>query len=252
MGQILSYRSFLKTYKTRGHKIRHLKKYENLFPIKANKRLAGIIADLICDGNLQGNPKWRIDFTSKSIEELKRFEKEISILFNKRGKVRECKTNKSSQTYNLAINCSPVARILFLCGVPSGQKVLQEFGIPAWIKVNKKCFKIFARRVFSCEGSIMHEKKRKIPQIRINMQKAENIKDTFLVELASYLKKHFNISSSIRKQNYFNLRKDGVKTTPTRMYITGESVFRFCKKVGFEGTKQERLMNILGLSGSAG
>jgi len=54
MGIILIYNDFLKTYKTRGYRIKHLDKYKHLFPIQANSKLAGITADLMGDGHLQG------------------------------------------------------------------------------------------------------------------------------------------------------------------------------------------------------
>jgi|TARA_Y100000034_G_scaffold74012_1_gene88970 hypothetical protein len=250
MGVILRYKDFLQTYKTRSHRIRHLKDYKYLFPIKASETLAGIIADLICDGNLQGNPKWRIDYTSKSIEELKRFEKEIKFLFDKKGKIRKCTTNKFGKTYNLAVNCSPISRILFLCGTPAGQKVLTSFKVPNWIKKDKKYFRRFAQRVFSCEGGIMYEPHRKLPQIRMSMWKAENVKEkiSFIDELAIYLNQYFNIKSTVTKGNNYNVRKDSIITRPLKMYIISESVIKFRKEIGFEGEKQEKLNKIMGVS----
>ena len=249
MGVILRYKDFIKTYKTRGYRIKHLENYKHLFPIKSSITLSGIVADLICDGNLQGDPKWRIDFTSKSIEELKRFEKEIMSLFNVKCKIRECKSNLFGKTYNISMNCSPIARILFLCGVPSGQKVLTSFNIPDWIKKDKKYFKRFAQRVFSCEGSIMHEKNRKMPQIRLEMWKAQDLKEdeNFVEQLSKYIKEHFDISSTITKVNIYNTRKDGIITRPTRLYILGESVKKFHKYIGFEGEKQEKMNRIMGM-----
>lgn len=250
MGVILRYTNFLKTYKTRSHRIRHLKNYQYLFPINSSPVLAGIVADLICDGNLQGDPKWRIDFTSKSTNELKRFEREIKLLFNVHCKIRECKSNIFGKTYNLSMNCSPITRILFLCGVPSGQKVLTPFRIPLWVKNNKENFRRFAKRVFSCEGGIMFEQGRKIPQIRMEMWKAETLKEKigFVEEFAAFLNKHFNIKSTITKPKCFNVRKDSIITRPTRMYILGESVKIFHKEIDFEGEKQKKLDQIMGAS----
>lgn len=249
MGEILSYNTFLKTYKTRGYRIKHLENYKTIFPVNSNIVLSGIVADLICDGNLQGDPKWRIDFTSKSLKELKRFEKEIKKLFNVNCKIRKCKSNTFGETYNLAMNCSPITRILFLTGVPPGQKVLTAFEIPKWIKNDKENFRRFSQRVFTCEGGMVN-KKRKIPQIRLEMWKAKNVKEkvNFIEELGSYLNKYFGIKSTVVIRKVYNIRKDGIITRPTRMYITGESVIKFCKEVGFEGEKQTELNKIMGLS----
>ncbi|MCF7910453.1 LAGLIDADG family homing endonuclease [Candidatus Pacearchaeota archaeon] len=248
MGAILSYKEFLGTYKTRGHRIRHLENYKKLFPIKSSPSFSGIVADLIADGNLQGDPKWRIDFTSKSKNELRRFEKEIKRLFFVKGKIRECKSNKLSKTYNLAVNCSPIARILYLCGVPAGQKVLTKFAIPNWVLNDKECFRIFCRRFFSCEGTIMNEKNRKTPQIRLNFWKSQEIIGdavNFLTQLKKYMLKYFGISSTIRIQKSRLNRKDKKVTQPVRIYIFRESVIRFFNEIGFEGQKQKDLKAIL-------
>lgn len=248
MGTILRYREFLKTYKTRSYRIKHLQKYKSLFPIKANPILAGIIADLIGDGNLQENPKWRIDFTSKSKKELKRFEKELKKMFPVKGKIRKCSTNILGETFNLAVNCSPITRILFLCGVPSGQKVLKKFKIPKWILKDKNCFRMFCRRFFTCEGTIMHEPHRTYPQIRLNFWKSDKTLNNglyFLTQIQKGMLKHFKIKSVIKVQKSRLNRKDGIITRPIRIYLFGESVVIFMKEIGFEGKKQKDLKAII-------
>ena len=246
MGLIVRYRDLLETYKTRGYRIRHLKDYKYLFPIKSSPLLAGIVADLMADGHLQANPKWRIDFTSKSIKELNNFNKRFNILFGVKGNIRECRTNKFGKTFNLGINCSPITRILFLLGVPHGQKVLKDFNIPKWILKDKECFKEFCKRIFTCEGSIMHEKRRKFPQIRMELWKKQDLENSVMFELGSYLNKHFNIKSTLTKPNLSNLRKDGVITQATRIYILGDSMLKFHKEIGFDGEKQAKLNRLLG------
>lgn len=248
MGIILRYKDFLNTYKTRGHRIKHLEEYKKLFPIKSSPSLAGIVADLICDGHLQGDPKWRIDFTSKDTEELKRFENEITKIFGVSGKIRECLTNAYAKSYNMGINCSPLARILLLMGVPPGQKVLQNFDIPEWIVNDKECFRVFCKRVFTCEGSIMNEKRRKIPQIRLEMWKEESLiknGEGFLDSLCKTMKKYFNIDSTIRTTNNTLKRNDGKTTRAVRIYVLNESVIKFFKEVGFEGAKQKSLKALI-------
>ena len=249
MGVIIRYRDFLNTYKTRSHRIRHLEEYKKLFPIKSSPLLAGIVGDLICDGHLQGDPKWRLDFTSKNQLELNYFNQRINKLFGVQGKIRDCKTNKFGKTFNLGVNCSPIARIFLLLGVPTGQKVLKKFLIPNWIKNDKECFREFCRRAFTCEGSIMHESRRKTPQIRLDLWKKEGIKNNIIFELGRYLNRYFNIKSTIKVQKSFNERKDGIITKPTRIYVLGESVLRFHEEIRFDGEKQKKLSNILGIPG---
>ncbi len=246
MGQILSYSQFLRTYKTRGYRLKHLENYKNLFPIKASPRLAGIVADLIGDGHLQGDPRWRIDFTSKDIEELNRFEKEMNYLFSVKGKIRKCSSNKY-KTYNIAINSSPIARILYLCGVPAGQKVTTPFTIPKWIKNDKECFRVFCRRLFTCEGNINYEIGR-TPVIRMEMWKAEHLiknGQEFIEGIRDLMNKYFGIVSTVKVQLKKNKRKDGIITRPTRQYISAKSTLTFYKEIGFEGNKQQSLKALL-------
>jgi hypothetical protein len=248
MGEILIYSEFLNTYKTRGYRLNHLEIYKKLFPIQSSPLLAGIVADLICDGHLQGNPIWRADFTSKSKKELHYFNRRIYSLFRVKGTIRNCKSNTFGKTFNLGINCSPVARILFLCGVPPGQKVLIPFDIPDWIKENKECFREFCKRAFSCEGGIMHEKNRKTPQIRISMWKNEEILNEglkFMQSVAYGMKKYFDIDSTITLPKSICIRKDNIKTTAIKMFILGPSVFKFYKEIGFDGQKQQSLKALL-------
>jgi hypothetical protein len=248
VGEILRYSDFLKTYKTRGYRLNHLEKYKKLFPIKSSSLLAGIVADLICDGHLQGNPIWRADFTSKSKKELYCFNRRIYSVFGIKGTIRKCTSNKFGKTFNLGINCSPVARILLLCGVPAGQKVLIPFDIPLWIKEDKEYFREFCRRCFSCEGGIMHEKTRRMPQVRMEMWKNEKIKEEglkFMRSIVDCMKKYFDINSTISFPKSYCIRKDNIKTTATRMYICGLSVIKFYKEIGFDGQKQQSLKAIL-------
>lgn len=245
MGAILSYSDVLKTYKTQGYRLNKLESFKGIFPINPNAKLAGIISDLIFDGHLQGDPKWRIDYTSKSIEELKRFENEIYDLFAINGKIRECVTNKYGKTYNIGINSAPVSRILFLLGVPNGKKVKNSFNLPFWIKNDRNCFKRFVQRMFSCEGSIMYEKNRKIPQIRLELWKSEEKLDNglnFIKEITRGLEKYFSIKSTITfPKTRFNYNKDGTITRPIRLYIHSNNVIKFYNEIGFEGVKQKTL-----------
>jgi hypothetical protein len=214
----------------------------------SNPSLSGIVADLICDGHLQGDLIWRADFTSKDLKELVRFNKILISLFRISGSVRNCNSNQFEKTFNLGINCAPIARILLLCGVPPGQKVLIPFDIPLWIKKDKECFRTFCKRCFSCEGSTMHEKNRRIPQVRLGMWKNEKIKEEglkFLGSISEGMKEYFDIDSKITFPKSRCIRKDSIVTTEVRLYIFGNSVFKFCDEIGFEGKKQQSLKALL-------
>lgn len=252
MQEILSYNDILSTYKTRGYRLNKLKEYMGLFPLQGSEVLAGIVADLMGDGSLQADPKWRLDFTAKEPSELKRFEKEMQSIFNIKGKIRKCKSNAYGTSYSIAFNSAPVARILWLIGVPGGQKVLSPFRVPKWILVDKTFFRRFVQRLFTCEGGIMHEKNRRVPQVRIEMWKSTDIVcegKKFMEEISKQLEEHFHITSTVTVPNRLNKRKDGLLTQAAKIYILGEEVIKFYKLIWFEGEKQSVLGNILSENG---
>ena len=91
----------------------------------------------------------------------------------------------------------------------------------------------------------MHEKNRKIPQIRLEMWKSEKIFDngkSFISEICDYLNRYFDIKTSITyPRSKYNLRKDGSITRPIKISIHNENVIKFYEQIGFEGKKQKTL-----------
>lgn len=70
---LLTKRDVLKTYKSKVAGLKVLEKYDSWFPVYLSPELAGVIGDIMGDGHLQGVSKWRLDYTSKSLDELNRF-----------------------------------------------------------------------------------------------------------------------------------------------------------------------------------
>jgi len=64
---ILKYEDFLGSYRCAKSGIKASARYQKWFPIKSSEELSGLVADLMGDGHLQGDPKWRFDYCSKSI-----------------------------------------------------------------------------------------------------------------------------------------------------------------------------------------
>jgi hypothetical protein len=106
---------------------------------------AGLVADLIGNGHLQGPPKWRMDYCSRDEIELERFKKDISNLFGYEGRIRPNRTNKLGISFNLGINNRVIAKKFFAAGVPAGRKTKQCFLIPEWIKQDKECMREFLK-----------------------------------------------------------------------------------------------------------
>jgi hypothetical protein len=237
---ILNFEDVLNTYKSSPHGLIALSKYKFWFPIIKSTVLAGIVADLIGDGHLQDYPKLRLDYTSKSKKELKRFNNEVYQLFKLNGKIRECKTNKYG-TYNLGVNNKPLARSLILLGVPSGAKVFSNFNIPRWIIEDKQLFARFINRLFSCEGCV------DVPSkcIELKMYKSVSLIKggiDFFNEIKIHLEKYFQIKSTnpfLTGKN--NIRKDGRETKGIRIKIKNkESLINFHKFIGFDDNKKQK------------
>ncbi len=245
--EIINKEDVLNLYK---HKIYGLRVIENhnIFPLHYSEILAGVVGDLMGDGHLQGYPKWRIDYTSASLDELKRFEKVIFSIFKVKGKARPCTTNKFGKTFNYGVNCKFVARILNNLGVPSGSKVLKKFEIPKWILNNKVYFRGFVRRLFDCEGNVDINKNGRCIDFR--MYKEESILENgilFIEQIRYYLKKYFDIGpTNIFKISVSNRRKDGKTTYQIRFKIKNKkSLLNFYKEIDFENIKKKNRLSSL-------
>lgn len=232
---LLNFEDVINTYNSKWHGVKALSRYSYWFPLVASPNLAGIIADLIGDGHVQDTPlRMRLDYTSKSTEELNRFGAEVYNIFKIGGKIRKCTTNAYG-TMNYGVNCRPLIRILRLLGAPAGAKVLTKFSIPEWVLNDKDLFARFVNRLFSCEGSVDLSSK----CIEIQMYKSENLIEdglNFFAQIKSYLNEYFGIKTTNPfLDNTFNLRRDGVRTRPVRLKIKNrDSLIKFRDFVGIE------------------
>ncbi|TAL46816.1 hypothetical protein EPN87_04320 [archaeon] len=198
------------------------------------------------DGHVQGWPKWRIDFTSKDLSELSRFNKEVQDMFGVSGKVRPCTTNRFGKTFNLGINCKLLARVLNIAGAPTGAKVLKEFSIPEWVVADKENFRSFMRSLFTCEGCVSLDGRNSF--VEISMWKSVQLLPSeieFFKQIKNNLKEHFSIETT----NPFlstntNVRKDGIVTRGVRLRIKKlDSLIRFSNDIGFHTIEKQKKLN---------
>ena len=253
MKSILDAEDLFKLYKSRFYATKATNDYSNWFPIFASPQLAGVVADLMGDGHLQGEPKWRLDYTSKRKNELQRFGKEIFGLFGIKGKSRPCNGNKWGTSFNYGVNCKPLARVLHLLGVPTGRKIKKEFLIPKWILGDKGCFRIFVRRLFDCEGCVSVEGSSSF--ISIEMWKSEEFLNNgieFFKEIKKGLNKHFDIcTTNVFLNGVVVNRGNGLKVRGVRLRIKRlKSLVNFYKEIGFDNhVKQNKLKDVLMIKG---
>ncbi len=241
---MITFQQVLGMYKSEIAGKKALEKYSSLFPITPNEKLAGIIGDMFSDGHLQGEPKWRLDFTSKDKKELRRFGEELFAVLGVKGKIRRCTTNKFGETYNYGVNNKPISRILYLAGVPAGNKVLQSFFIPDWILNNKDFFRRFIQRVLDCEGTIDTKSK----YIELQMYKCiDKLEEWFIFFriIKGKLLEYYGIETTNPfTDTRFNLRKDGIKTKVVRIKIKKkDSLIKFREHINFENKDKRRKLN---------
>ncbi|MDD5163483.1 MAG: hypothetical protein PHD95_04715 [Candidatus ainarchaeum sp.] len=207
-------------------------------PLYSSPELAALVADLMGDGHLQGPPKWRFDFCSKNVSELKRFENVLWGLFRVKGKIRDCTTNKYT-TKNYGVTCKPLSRVLFLAGIPHGNKVTKDYSIPKWILDDKDCFAAFTRRYFDCEGFVDLGKK----ELEISISKSVELNKSaiaFLDSISFGLDKFYDIKTM--KPFFASLkikRKCGCVVQAARLKISRkQNLTLFYKNIGFDSKKK--------------
>ena len=102
--------------------------------------------------------------------------------------------------------------------------------------------------MFTCEGTIFFEKPRKL-QLRLELWKLEKYVDSnkrLIDELKYYLKKYFEIESSVKVQKRFLNQQDNEYRRAVRIYLFKDAVKKFSKHIGFEGEKQKKLAVLMG------
>jgi hypothetical protein len=242
---ILDFDSVLATYGCREKGLIALSKYQHWFPLRPSAKLAGIVADLMGDGHLQGTPKYRFDYCSKFKRELRRFNTEIFSTFQVHGKIRDCKTNQYG-TMNLGVNNKPLSRTLGLIGVPAGPKVSVPFLIPAWILRDKYLFARFVNRLFSCEGHVDIKSR----CVEIQMYKSIDFIDSgfrFFNQLKSHLDKYFCIrTTDVFFRSNLTTNKRGITTIGIRMKIKNkDSLVKFHDFIGIEDKRKKESLKRL-------
>ncbi|MFA5931130.1 MAG: hypothetical protein WC821_02350 [archaeon] len=243
MKPILKLNELLSFYKSPSQA--PVKDFKNWFPLFPSEKLAELCGFLIGDGHIQPSPRWRIDFTSNNKVTLGYVNSLFFDLFEVSGKVRKCTTNKYN-TCNLGVNCKPLARTLFLCGVPTGAKVKEKFLVPNWILENKLFFRAFVRAYFSSEAVVDSYGKIMLEQWKLKENLSSGKK--FMSQIIFGLKKHFGVYCGgpyiIKWQNK---TKKGL-TQAVRICIRRKnSLGKYVRLVGFvDKVKQSKAERLFG------
>ncbi|MBI2107680.1 hypothetical protein HYX09_03865 [Candidatus Woesearchaeota archaeon] len=231
------------TYKSMKYAEESLSKYGHLLPITSSVKLAEVAAILLTDGSVHIKPRFKsyqyswVAYYSKEGEELIQFEKLILNLFNIKGAIKDLGIRKFGIRYAYFIINSFLVRTLSLCGIPGGDKVKNEYGVPYWIiNGTKEIRATFLRKSFDCEGSIGFSRNRKRWEIRYSMYKLDDLKENckgYLNQLGELLKNFGIYSIIIKKEQYFR-KIDGRLVQGYNLRIDkNESVLNYAKYIGF-------------------
>jgi len=162
---------------------------------KKDKDLAAIISYLTFDGHLYKNLKGLM-YSSKRVEDLKEFDKIMKRKFGIKSYLKLNQSGSRKQTHIIYFFNKIICKFLFKAGCPKGDKVIQAFDVPSWIKKSREFSREYLKIAYLCEGSFEKEEGR-TPRITINTAKCVDIIDSgieFMDTLRKMLKK-FNISS---------------------------------------------------------
>jgi intein/homing endonuclease len=248
---VVSKEEFVKSYQRKAIGAKLVKQIRWL-PLPNSPELAALVGYILSDGTIEHSyersskihrPK-RIDFISPN----RVIQKKVKDIFQKIFKIKP-KFHYFRDTLGLRINDANVARALWLCGIPMGDKASQEYDVPKWIKNGTQIIKSsFLRSYFDGDGSTPYEFKRSKASfgIRLTLNKIENkIKSgiKFLNSIKKMLKE-FDIESLGPYQRKICYRKNNAKTIMLELIICRQnSILNFYRYINFCNPEKKSKLN---------
>lgn len=247
---IVSKEKFIKSYYRKFYGIEALQQIKQL-PLFSSKELAELVGYVLSDGSLEHsyNKIYRatgIDFISPD----KLIKREIILILDKIFKVKP-KGHYFRDTPGLRLRNPPyVARALWLCGIPMGDKAIQEYDIPSWIKNGIKEIKSsFLRAYFDGDGSKPYKFNRSKASfgIRLTLNKTQDKIRSGIQFLNSIKKmlKEFGIESLGPYQRKICFRKNGIKTIMLELVICRQtSILNFYRYINFNKPEKKKVLDL--------
>lgn len=216
---------------------------ETKFPIKESKELALLVAKGMGDGNIEKN--FRFSYWNKEKELINEFSNVVIIVAGK-SKV----TINKLKDGRIQAKCNPfVGLIVHLNGVTTGNKTLQNFNVPVWIKNGTREIKAsFIRGLFDDEAHVQFVKKNRriiIAQCKW-IRKVDSLENFFNL-IRKILLNDFGIESTkVRRQNIFVDEKGRRKVILNFSISRKENLKKFYNAICFTSSKKrKRLKRIL-------
>ncbi len=248
MNIIVSKEKFLNSYKIKGYGNRAIKQIDWL-PINASKELAELAGYILSDGSIEHSYDGRygprgIDFITPD----KVIQQRIIYILHKNFKAKP-KSHYFRDTPGLRIRNANLARVLWLCGVPMGDKAIQKYDIPIWIKNGTKDIKsAFLRAYLDGDGSTPYKiyKSKASFGIRLTLNKTEDKIKSGIEFLNSFqgILREFHIESLGPYQRKICFRKNGVKTIMLEIIICRQnSILNFSKYISFTKPEKKKVLD---------
>ena len=249
---IVSHRDLKSTYKSKKYFDLALKNYGNLLPLIPSKELAVIAGSLLTDGHIDIRKRdlsmyyGYIGFFSKYKHELEKFENNFFKVFKVKGKIRNWGIKRYGKCKGYIVINSVISRILYLSGIPGGDKVSQTYDVPSWVKnSDMKIQQAFLKTIFDCEGTITYSKQKHKWEIKYSMYKTLDLLNNsiqFLNNLGKMLG-NFDIKTKIHKKEQYVRKKDNKKIIGLNLKFDDyNSINGYAKYIGFDiNYKKERL-----------
>lgn len=201
------------------------------FPIRESPELALLVAKGLGDGSIEKN--FRFSYWNNEKD-----------LINEFCELANKITGKSKVTINeledgrIQAKCNPfVGLVVHLSGVPIGDKTLQDFNVPYWIKNGSRKIKAsFIRGLFDDEAHVQLDKKYKTRRVTIalgKLAKKSKSLENFLISIKKILSEFDINSTEIRKQESI-INEDGREKVILCFSISRkENLENFFNKIGF-------------------
>lgn len=244
---VVSKENFLRTYINKAYGYKVLNQYD-ILPVRPSPILASIVAHLMGDGNLSKD-KFVGDF---------RFYGTVPILNKIKDDVKKefginpykYYHHPQGDVYVLKYNNCVISRILELCGVPRGDKILNYFKVPDWImNGDKEIKKAFLSSIFTDEMCrIRKSKNGSWDGLEFVMSKSKHRIESliyFLNQLRNLLNDFEITSSDVKiKESKIYFRKDGNITYPAgfRIHTKIDNRRKFYFNVGFCDEEKQKIL----------
>ncbi len=234
-------------------------KKNKLLPLKNTSKkfpyLVRLFGYALGDGHFHFNKKADkgigVSFYGKKTD-LKKIEKDLNSLgFNTYSYSRERKHNIKTKyslvefesiEHSVKVSGRSISSIMFFLGLPSGDKTVKEFLLPAWLMKSPKWIKrLFLAGFFGAELTtpntiINHGFTLNQPVISMNKIRGKEKNAKKFLEQIIKLLKEFKIDSNLIKEREEYTKKNGKKSIRLRLVISGKSknLIRLYGKIGFE------------------